>query len=127
MTVPHADFLEYLKDAEQRVSAARHAVSEILSVFRDNQGTPQSGNVTEHSIASVPSKDRIRLEHEMNRLQDAYDVLCKRIGAADKEIGRALDAVQRQIQEERRAEWLEERDRTLAQMRSIEESLDQME
>ena len=64
-----------------------------------------------------------RLRNELMELQDKYDTLSQRIVARDKEIGRTLDLVRKQILEEERVDWAKEREHVASRMTEIETTL----
>ena len=82
-------------------------------VFAPSPGsTPPSAGLT----AGV----RRRLQEEYVDLEVEYNRLSGQIRAQDKQIGRTLELVQKQIYEEERAEWAARRERVAARMGEIE-------
>ena len=63
--------------------------------------------------------DQVRLE-----LQQQYDTLTSHIAALDGDLGRALDAEQRQVLQERRDGAAQERRKVVARQTALEEGMD---
>ena len=70
--------------------------------------------------SGLTAGERSRLQEEYADLEVEYNRLSDQIRARDKQIGRTLDLVQKQIYEEERAEWAARREQVAARMGEIE-------
>ena len=74
--------------------------------------------------AGLTAGERRRLQEEYADLEVEYNRLSDQIRARDKQIGRTLDLVQKQIYEEERAEWAARREQVAARMGEIERKVE---
>lgn len=74
--------------------------------------------------SGLTAGERSRLQGEYADLEVEYNRLSEQIRARDKQIGRTLDLVQKQIYEEERAEWAARREQIAAGMGDIERKLE---
>ena len=74
--------------------------------------------------AGLTAGERRRLQEEYADLEVEYNRLSEQIRARDKQIGRTLDLVQKQIYEEERAEWAARREQVAARMGEIERKVE---
>lgn len=88
-----------------------------------SEASPQAGEPVKQRESAMTLGQRRRLQSELSRLQGQYDTWTRRITALDTDIGRALDALQKQVLEERRADLLAERDLVAQQIEDIETQL----
>lgn len=80
-------------------------------------------SLSSHSPSQAGNTPRAHLETQHGELKDRYDHITRRIAALDIDLGRAIAALPRQVLEEQRREFADQRDAIVAQMARIEEQL----
>lgn len=101
---------------------SNESLSGAIATYRQSKRPPPSPAPTPPTPLE-PSASVRHLKTRLSELQRRFDTLTKRIAALDTDIGRALQSLDKQVLEERRADLVLERDQTTAEMENIERQL----
>lgn len=114
--------VESLLEAVNQEKGNNKTLIQAIAAYRQTQKPLPSQAPTSPTPRQTSASVR-HLRTQLNELQRRFDILTKRIAALDTDIGRALQSLDKQVLEERRAELALERDQITAEMDSIEQKL----
>lgn len=117
------DFRSGLDDANafSRLLAGIRGVAPGPGLGSSSMPSQLAGSASTAAPASaLTTNQRQRLEDELARMQTQYETYTRRLAALDTDIGRALNSLEKQVLEDRRADLLSERQKIADQMDAIE-------